>query len=191
MLSRSRPRLRRHAALLLALASGAALALLTGLALAKTFTLDIAKSASVTSAATMQTVTEPIAVTAHGLATYTLTGDTVHHAKCTKANGCFKFWLPVTVASAKSKPTAAAGIKGTLGTKKLSSKSFQVTLNGHPVYTFVGDGKKKATATGEGVKGFGGTWHVVKGSRSTPMTGSDPTTTTTPTTTTPCTYYCY
>jgi predicted lipoprotein with Yx(FWY)xxD motif len=169
-----------------ALATGAGLAVLTGIALAKTFTLKVAKTAKVTSVTTMQTVTEPIAVSKNGHAVYTLSGDTIHHAECTKANGCFTFWPPVTVSSAKPKPTAAAGIKGRLGTKKLGSK-FQVTLNGHPLYNYSGDAQK-ARAGGEGVQAFGGTWHVVKASGSTAGSTTTGTTTTGTTTTTPCIY---
>ena len=37
----------------------------------------------------------------------------------------------------------------------------QVTLNGHPLYTFEGDGNKAGVANGNGIVAFGGTWHVV------------------------------
>jgi hypothetical protein len=37
-----------------------------------------------------------------------------------------------------------------------------VTLNGHPVYTFLQDGGRRGVATGDGVVAFGGTWHVFK-----------------------------
>jgi predicted lipoprotein with Yx(FWY)xxD motif len=181
---RSPNRFRRHALMVVALATGAGLAVLTGLALAKTFTLHVAKTGKVTNSSTMQTVSEPIAVSKNGHAVYTLTGDTVRHPECTKANGCFSFWPPVTVSSAKPKPTAAAGIKGKLGTRKLGAK-FQVTLNGHPLYNYSAD-SAKAAATGEGIVAFGGTWHVVKASGST--AGATTTGTTGTTTTTPCIY---
>jgi hypothetical protein len=91
----------------------------------------------------------------------------------------------VTVSSAKPKPTAATGIKGKLGTRKLGGK-FQVTLNGHPLYNYSAD-SAKAAATGEGIVAFGGTWHVVKASGA--STGATTTGTTTgTTTTTPCIY---
>jgi predicted lipoprotein with Yx(FWY)xxD motif len=187
--SRGRRHLRRHVVMLVALVTGAGLAVLTGYALAKTFTLKVATSGKVTSFVTHQTVTEPIAVTSRGRAVYRLNGDTVSHPLCTSSNGCYKFWPPVTVSSAKPKPTAAPGIKGRLGTKKLGAKKFQLTLNGQPVYTFSAD-TKTATATGEAINGFGGTWHVVKASGS--ATSTDPTGTTSTTTTTTCAYppYC-
>jgi predicted lipoprotein with Yx(FWY)xxD motif len=113
---------------------------------------------------------------------YTLSGDTTRHPKCTKASGCFSFWPPVTVSSAKSL-TKAAGVKGKLGTFKRNG-IIQVTLSGHPLYTFAND-RKRAAATGEGVNGFGGIWHVVKESSGGQSTGSTPTMTTPTTTTSP------
>jgi predicted lipoprotein with Yx(FWY)xxD motif len=102
---------------------------------------------------------QPIAVNSKGVTVYTLSGDSAKHMKCTKANGCFAFWPPVTV---KGKPTIS-GVKGTLGTFKNSGVT-QVTLNGHPLYTFSEDHNKAGVATGNGVVSFGGTWHVVASS---------------------------
>ena len=104
-----------------------------------------------------------------------------------------KFWFPVTIFSAK-KLTAAPGVKGKLGVWHRNG-FFQATLRGRPLYTFIGD-SKKAVATGEGIKSFGGTWHVIKTSattKATSTTNSTPSTTTTTattatTTTTPCLY---
>jgi predicted lipoprotein with Yx(FWY)xxD motif len=171
-------RLRRvHIAILAAALAGLASAALVGLAVAKTLTLQVATGASVTNQSG-STKTENIVINTKGRAVYTLSGDTTTHPKCTKANGCFSFWPPVTVSSAKNL-SKAAGVKGKLGTFKRNGLT-QVTLGGHPLYTFAND-KKKANATGEGINGFGGIWHVVKGpagssSSSTP-TMSTPTTT--------------
>jgi predicted lipoprotein with Yx(FWY)xxD motif len=99
---------------------------------------------------------EPIAVNSKGVTVYTLSGDSAKHMKCTKTNGCFTFWPPVTV---KGKPTMSGG-KGTLGTFKRNGFT-QVTLNGHPLYTFAGDHNAAGLATGNGIQTFGGIWHVV------------------------------
>jgi predicted lipoprotein with Yx(FWY)xxD motif len=82
---------------------------------------------------------------------------------------CRMFWPPVTVASAKSKVTAGPGVKGKLGIAH-RGKIFQVTLNGHPLYTFSQD-KTKGKAVGDGVVAFKGTWHVwaVTSSKSTSL----------------------
>jgi predicted lipoprotein with Yx(FWY)xxD motif len=98
---------------------------------------------------------EPIAVNSKGAAVYTLSGDSAKHMDCTKANRCFSAWPPVTV---KGKPTMS-GVKGTLGTFKNSGVT-QVTLNGHPLYTFAGD-HGVGVANGNGLQSFGGIWHVV------------------------------
>jgi predicted lipoprotein with Yx(FWY)xxD motif len=38
----------------------------------------------------------------------------------------------------------------------------QVTLNGKPVYTFVEDGGRRGEAQGDGIRNFGGVWHVFR-----------------------------
>jgi predicted lipoprotein with Yx(FWY)xxD motif len=123
------------------------------------------------------------------MAVYTLSGDSARHPECTQANGCFTFWPPVKVASAKS-VSRAAGVKGRLGTWRRDG-FLQLTLNGHPLYTFSQD-RQKDHATGEGLHTFGGTWHVSRaGGASTGSTGSQsqpPMTTGTTTTPTYPTY---
>jgi hypothetical protein len=37
-----------------------------------------------------------------------------------------------------------------------------VTLNGHPIYTFAEDGGRRGRAEGDGIRNFGGVWHVFK-----------------------------
>ena len=55
----------------------------------------------------------------------------------------------------------AAGVTGKLGT--VQRKGYrQVTLDGHPVYTFVEDAGRRGKAEGEGIRNFGGVWHVFK-----------------------------
>src|SRR2546430_10767703 len=147
----------RRAGMLVAALAGFAAAALVSIALAKTSTLKVAKTATVTD--TRGTTShENIAVTSRGFAVYDLTGDSKHHPECTKANSCFTFWPPVTVASAK-KLSKAHGIHGKLGIWRRDGFS-QVTLRGHPLYRFASD-KKRHDATGEGIQPFGGTWHVI------------------------------
>jgi predicted lipoprotein with Yx(FWY)xxD motif len=130
-------------------------------AIAKSFTLNVAKNATVTNAQTMATTHENIAVNGRGFAVYWLSGDSKSHPKCTQANGCFKFWPPVTAASAKAL-SKATGISGKLTSWKRNGFT-QAVLGGHPMYTFAPD-TKKHDATGDHVVGFGGTWHVVTAS---------------------------
>jgi predicted lipoprotein with Yx(FWY)xxD motif len=160
------------------------------MAAARNPTLQVARHAPVTNLAAKTTVTEAIVTNSHGRAVYDLTGDRRGHAECTKANSCFSIWPPVKVSSPR-KLTKAAGIKGKLGTWHRNG-FFQVTLNGHPLYAFSVDRHPRA-ATGEGIHGFSGTWHVLRPAGSSakpvnqpPMTTS--TTSMTSTSTTPCLY---
>jgi predicted lipoprotein with Yx(FWY)xxD motif len=174
-----RTRLRRSAVVLAVAGAGFATAAVATIAGAKTFTLDVGANAKVTNAGG-QTKHESILVNSRGAAVYTLTGDSKKHPECTQANGCFGFWIPVKVASA-NKLTKAPGIKGKLSTWSRNGLT-QAVLAGHPLYTFVND-KHRNAATGEGVKGFGGTWHVGTVA-TTSMTNAPGTTSSTSTTTT-------
>jgi predicted lipoprotein with Yx(FWY)xxD motif len=187
--------MRRYLIFLLAGLAGFSAAALAGIAGAKTFTLQLAKHAKVTNQSGM-TKSEEIAVNSARRAVYWLSGDTATHQKCTSQNGCFSFWPPVKVHSARGL-SKAPGIKGKLGTFRRDG-FIQLTLAGHPLYTFSVD-KHRADATGEGVHGFGGTWHALSegpaprsGSGSGGMTTTTTTGTTTGTTTTTCAYppYC-
>jgi predicted lipoprotein with Yx(FWY)xxD motif len=168
---------------LVAAVAGLGAAALVGVAVARSFTLRVAKHATVVTPA--GSAHEDIVVNSRGRAVYELSGDTRHHPKCTKANGCWSFWVPVKVASAR-KLSKAHGIKGR--TQAWQRGGFrQVTLAGHPLYTYTGD-HQRDVATGEGIRTFGGTWHVMKaGPAKAPATSTTPAPTTTGTTTTPTT----
>ena len=186
--------IRRRAVLIPVAVAGFTLAALLGSAAAKTFTLKVAKNASVTNQQSHTTKHENIAVNKHGSAVYLLTGDSKAHPECVKSNGCLAVWKPVKVSSRK-KLSKAPGIHGKLGIWRRNGFR-QVTLGGHPLYTFVLDHQKRA-AIGEGIHSFGGTWHVIKtaGASGGGSSGGNGTTTsgtttggTTTTTTTPCLY---
>jgi predicted lipoprotein with Yx(FWY)xxD motif len=167
---------------LIAAVAGFGVAGVLGVAVAKTFTLGVGKNVMVGSK-------QENVVTSGGFAVYTLSGDSKQHPECTKANSCFTFWPPVKVSSAKSL-SKAPGVSGKLAVWHRNGFN-QVTLNGHPLYRYSGD-SRKSTASGEGIKTFGGTWHVVKASGAgAGGTGSGGTTssgTTSTTTTTSCLY---
>jgi predicted lipoprotein with Yx(FWY)xxD motif len=172
-----RPRRLRHLALALITVGAAASAVLVGMALAKSFVLQVAGNAKVTN--TKGAVAhENIVVGSRGRAVYTLSGDSRRHPECTQANSCFQFWPPAKVSSA-GKLSGAHGVKGRIGVWRRDG-FIQLTLNGHPLYTYAGDSRSHV-ATGEGIKGFGGIWHVVKAS---PAHAGNTPTTSTPTTTT-------
>ena len=170
----------RPLVLIVAALAGAALAGLAGMALAKTKpTLSTAHNAS---------LGRTILVDGRGLTLYTLSGETIHHLKCTKANGCFRFWLPSTVKSSKTKLSLPAGVKGKL-TRLHRNGVFQLVLGGHPLYRFVPDGTVRGHAFGEGIPSFGGIWHTVK--ESAPKKQTVAATTPTMTTTTSTNPYGY
>jgi predicted lipoprotein with Yx(FWY)xxD motif len=153
-----RARLTRRA-LIAALAVIAALALIavTGMAAARPSALATAPNAPVRSTSG-STVRESIVVTRGRRAVYTLTGDSRRHPQCTAASGCFAEWPPVTVRT--STVTKPSTIHGRLTTWRRGGV-LQLVLNGHPLYMFSGDTARNA-ATGEGIRDFGGTWHVAR-----------------------------
>ncbi len=168
---------RRFALIIVTALVGVATATLVSVAVAKTFTLEIAKGVKVSNITNPSTMTkvENVAANSRGRAVYTLSGDSKRHPKCTKSNGCFGFWPPVTVASGK-KPSKASAIKGRLGVWRRSGIN-QVTLNGHPLYTFSMD-RGKGRAHGDGIATFGGVWHVIKTSRGASSSGTSSSSTT-------------
>jgi predicted lipoprotein with Yx(FWY)xxD motif len=181
----------RNGAFALAGVAGFALAAVTGIAIANSFTLKLAKNVKVTNFVTHATKREAIVEGSAGAPVYTLSGETTHHLKCTSAT-CFMFWPPVKVHSAHVKLTKGPGVKGKLGTLHRNG-IFQLTLDGHPLYTFSPDAGKKGVAMGEAVPSFGGTWHVVvdphganpgNAPKSTTMTSTSMSTPMPPTTTT-------
>ena len=91
-----------------------------------------------------------------GKSLYLLTSDTASHLACT--GGCLQIWVPVMSNGA---PKAGSGVTGSLGTVARDNGK-QVTIAGHPLYTYAADNSPGDT-TGQGIKSFGGTWYVVDG----------------------------
>lgn len=125
-----------------------------------------------------------IVVNAHGRTLYLLTGDTPKHLKCThkRVGGldCLVIWSPLTVrSSSTSKIKAGSGVTGKLGLFKRARNSYQVTLRGIPLYTYVGD-SRGGDVNGEGIHSFHGVWHTVAASTHS-TTSTPPPTTTAPT----------
>jgi predicted lipoprotein with Yx(FWY)xxD motif len=124
-------RLRRRSGRLTAtLAAGAA-----GLSIAGVVGMAAAQAPTTVGTATNSTLSETVVVDSHGRTVYELRPETTHHLLCTKANGCFGIWVPVTVANAKTKLKAPSGASSKIGTLHRDGL-FQVTLGGHPLYRF-------------------------------------------------------
>ncbi len=183
-------RTRRRLALKLALPS----AMLTLAAALATVAFASGGSLTLGSASNSQ-LGRRIAVDAQGRTVYALSPETSHHLLC-KTTECLKVWRPLTVASSKTKLAAGPGVHGHLGTLRRSGGALQVTLGGLPLYRYSGD-RAQGEANGQGLRSFGGTWHVISASASsspagptpptptrpsTPTTPSSPTTPSTPTT---------
>jgi len=68
---------------------------------------------------------------------------------------CAGYWPPVT-----GTPSAGPGVTGTLATISRSDGTTQVTYDGHPLYTYVGD-TAPGQAFGNNLNLNGGLWHEV------------------------------
>jgi predicted lipoprotein with Yx(FWY)xxD motif len=78
--------------------------------------------------------------------------------KSTCAGSCASAWPPLTTSGT---PTAASGVIGAkLGTTKRSDGKTEVTYNGHPLYTYIGD-QAPGQTTGQGSDDYGAEWYVL------------------------------
>ena len=130
--------------------------------------------------ATVMVATNPtlgkILVDAQGMTLYVFGADAPGTSNCTTA--CLQNWPALTVTSGN--PVAGSGVTGKLGVITRSDGVRQVTLNGMPLYTFVGD-TKPGDANGQGVNAFGGVWTGATSGGSSPSGSSTtPTPTKTP-----------
>jgi predicted lipoprotein with Yx(FWY)xxD motif len=96
-----------------------------------------------------------VLVTSSGLPIYLLTGDSKSHPECKSAQ-CLSAWPAVR--SKSMKPTLGKGVKGKVAIWRHNGMN-QVTLNGHPLYTYSAD--SAGSASGQGLKSFGGTWWLL------------------------------
>jgi predicted lipoprotein with Yx(FWY)xxD motif len=81
---------------------------------------------------------------------------------------CVNVWPPVQVPHG-TRPQAASGVTGSIGVVGRGTND-QITVGGHPVYTYSGD-DGQAQTHGEGISSFGGTWYAVSPAGA-PVTGS-------------------
>lgn len=101
----------------------------------------------------------------NGHALYLFANDATGVSNC--SGGCAQNWPPLTVAAGTA-PTAAEGVSGTLDAIDRDDGTRQVTLDGHPLYFFVGDTAAGQT-TGDGV---GGVWSVARPGAASAAAGS-------------------
>src|SRR5215468_302830 len=96
-----------------------------------------------------------VLTSAQGFTLYWFAPDSPTRSAC--YGTCAGYWPPVTVTGAAS---AGPGVTGRLGTIKRSDGTTQVTYNGHPLYTYVGD-TAPGQAFGNNLNLNGGLWHEV------------------------------
>jgi predicted lipoprotein with Yx(FWY)xxD motif len=116
-------------------------------------------SASSPAGDTLKTASSPlghIVVDANGMTVYYFKKDTKGESAATCTGACATYWPPVTT-SGMPKLT---GVSGTVGTIAGPNGAKQVTIDGLPIYTYVGDSKPGDVA-GQGSNGFGAKWWVV------------------------------
>ena len=93
---------------------------------------------------------------AKGFTLYSFAPDTPTASKC--YGSCAAYWPPVTGTAA-----AGSGLPGKVTTIKRTDGSLQVTYNGHPLYTYIGD-SAPGQARGNNLNLNGGLWHEVPAS---------------------------
>jgi predicted lipoprotein with Yx(FWY)xxD motif len=91
---------------------------------------------------------------AHGYTLYWFAPDTPTASNCTAT--CAAYWPPV-IGSA----SAQTNVTGTFTTVKRSNGAPQITYDGHPLYTYVGD-SAPGQANGNHIKLNGGWWYEMK-----------------------------
>ena len=94
---------------------------------------------------------------AKGLTLYSFAPDTPASSKC--YGSCAVYWPPVTGTTA-----AGRGLPGKVTTITRTDGSHQLTYNGHPLYTYIGD-TAPGQARGDNLNLNGGLWHEVPASR--------------------------
>lgn len=110
--------------------------------------------APVVKTASVSSLGGKVLVDAQGLTLYHLSGEQNGKWICTSAT-CVKAWHPL----AAPKSGAPIGSVASLGTVKRPGGAMQVSFNGMPLYTFVGD-TKPGDAKGQGLKDVG-VWTAV------------------------------
>ena len=94
---------------------------------------------------------------AKGFTLYSFAPDTPTSSKC--YGSCAVYWPPVTGTTA-----AGQGLPGKVTTITRTGGSHQLTYNGHPLYTYIGD-TAPGQARGNNLNLNGGLWHEVPASR--------------------------
>ena len=97
-----------------------------------------------------------VLVDGNGRTLYLFEADKGTMSNC--GGACASAWPPLTTSG---KPSAGAGVVAAkLGTAKRADGTTGVTYDGHPLYTYAGDGAPGQT-TGEGLTDYGAPWYAL------------------------------
>ena len=119
-----------------------------------------AAPAATTAGAALKTTTiggTTVLTNAGGFTLYSFAPDTATASKC--YGSCAAYWPPVTGTAA-----ATSGLPGRIGTITRTGGARQLTYNGHPLYTYIGD-SAPGQAHGNNLNLNGGLWQEVPVSR--------------------------
>ena len=94
---------------------------------------------------------------AKGFTLYWFAPDTPAASKC--YGSCAQYWPP-----APGPAAAGPSVPGRVGTIKRTDGPAQLTYNGHPLYTYIGD-SAPGQARGNNLSLYGGLWHEVRASQ--------------------------
>jgi predicted lipoprotein with Yx(FWY)xxD motif len=98
-----------------------------------------------------------VLASARGFTVYWFAPDTPAASKC--YDSCAAYWPPVTGTA-----TASPGLPGRIGTITRTDGTRQLTYDGHPLYTYIGD-TAPGQANGNNLNLNGGLWHELPVSR--------------------------
>ena len=138
-------------------AAGLAVAALVLLGLAVAGANPAAPAATGTALKTTTIGGTTVLTNAKGFTLYSFAPDTPASSKC--YGSCAAYWPPVTGTTA-----AGQGLPGKVATITRTGGSRQLTYNGHPLYTYIGD-TAPGQARGNNINLNGGLWHEVPASR--------------------------
>ena len=93
---------------------------------------------------------------ADGFTLYWFAPDTSTTSRCD--GSCAAYWPPVV-----GSPKAGPGVTGKLGTVSRGGRTVQVTYDGHPLYTYIGD-NGPGQANGNNLDLNGGLWYEMRAS---------------------------
>jgi predicted lipoprotein with Yx(FWY)xxD motif len=138
-------------------AAGLAVAALVLFGLALTGANSTAPTATGTALKTATISGTTVLTNAKGFTLYSFAPDTPTASKC--YGSCAAYWPPATGTLA-----ASPGVPGRVGTIKRTDGTEQLTYNGHPLYTYIGD-STPGQAKGNNLNLNGGLWNEVRISR--------------------------